>query len=359
MEWLPWQDAAGAAAGAVVATRSLGARFTRSRIGRAAGAWTRELAVMFALYGLWQLAGSLSLGRIGGAVARGRAIARLEGDLGLPGEATVQRLLLDHHAVMRVFNLYYVVLHVAVTGACLVWVFARHRDRYPIVRNALALATGISLLVALVPVAPPRLVPGLGVADAGRLIGPTVYPATARPGLDQLSAMPSVHVAWALVVAGAVIYSLRSQWRWLAAAYPVFTVTVVVVTGNHYWADAAAAAVICAVAALAAQALAGAAGRWRSGALADGPQGAGGVGVLDLHLDLGQAEILGLGHPLGHVGHADQRQEGEQEEDPFPAYGTEQREERHRDHEVGRPVGQGGDAHGRASHLGRIDLGDQ
>ena len=309
MEWLPWQDAAGAAAGAAVATRSLGRRVAAGRLGRRAGAWTRELAVMFTLYGLWQLAGSLSLGRVDGAVARGRSIARIEGALGLPGEASVQRLLLGHHGLMRWFNLYYVVLHVAVTGGCLVWVFARHRDRYPVVRNTLALATGVSLLVALVPVAPPRLVPGLGVADAGRLIGPTVYPATARPGLDQLSAMPSVHVAWALVVAGAVIYSLQSRRRWVAALYPVFTVTVVVVTGNHYWADAAVAAVICAGAAWAARWLAG--GRWRLRALADGPQRAGGVGMLDLDLDLGQAEVFGLGHPLDHVGHADQRQEGE------------------------------------------------
>ena len=309
MEWLPWQEAAGAAAGAVVATRSLSRRVT-GRFGRAAGAWTRELAVMFTLYGLWQLAGTLSLGRVDGAVVRGRDIARVESWLGLPGEASVQRLLVGDHAVMRLFNLYYVVLHVAVTGCCLVWVFARHRDRYPVVRNTLAVATGISLLVALGPVAPPRLVPGLGVLDAGRLIGPTVYPATARPGLDQLSAMPSVHVAWALVVAGAVIYVLRSRWRWLAALYPVFTVTVVVVTGNHYWADAAVAAVICAVAAAAARRLA-VAGRLRSGLVPDSPQRTGGVGVLDLDLDLGQAQVLGLGHALGHVGQADQGQEGE------------------------------------------------
>jgi hypothetical protein len=248
MQWLPWQDAVYAAGGTAVATRTLSRR--ASRTARAVSAWTREVAVMFVLYGLWQLAGGLSLGRAAGAVQRGRDIYRLEGALKFPSEASVQKVFLGDHGLLEVLNLYYVVLHVVVTGACLVWVFARHRARYPVVRNTLALATGVSLLIALVPVAPPRLVPGLGVVDVGRLVGPTVYPATARPGLDQLSAMPSVHVAWALVAAASVVYVLRSPWRWLALAYPAFTLTVVVITGNHYFADGVVSVVIVGLAGL-------------------------------------------------------------------------------------------------------------
>jgi Ca2+/H+ antiporter len=205
---------------------------------------------MFSLYALWQLAGDLSIGEAGGAVRRGLAIARFEQRLGLPAEASAQQLFLGDRGLVRSFDLYYVVLHVMVTGLCLVWLFARHRDRYPQVRNTLALATAACLVVALIPVAPPRLVPGLGVTDTGRLVGPTVYPATARPGLDQLSAMPSVHVAWAVVVAGAVVYALSTPWRWLALAYPVFTTTVVVATGNHYWLDGAVALAVVAAAGL-------------------------------------------------------------------------------------------------------------
>lgn len=248
MQWLPWDDAAGVAAAAAAATGLLSRR--RGRSWQLVAAWTRELSVMFALYSLWQLAGGLSLGRAAGAVAAGREVFRAERWLHLPSEVTVQRPFLAEHDLLRFFNLYYVLLHVLVAGLCLAWVFARHRDRYPVVRNTLALSTAFSLLVALVPVAPPRLVPGLGVVDVGRAVGPTVYPATDQPGLDQLSAMPSVHVAWALVVAAAVVYVLRSPWRWTALLYPVFTTVVVVVTGNHYFADAAAAVVIVAVAGL-------------------------------------------------------------------------------------------------------------
>jgi MFS superfamily sulfate permease-like transporter len=61
---------------------------------------------------------------------------------------------------------------------------------------------------------------------------------------DEFSAMPSVHVGWALIVAIAVITVSRSRWRWLAAAYPVLTLLVVVVTANHFWLDGIAAGLL-------------------------------------------------------------------------------------------------------------------
>jgi hypothetical protein len=252
VEWLPWQDAALCAAGTAGATRALGGRV--SRAARAALAWTRELTIMFALYALWQLAGDLSVGQPAGAIGRGRSIVTVERWFHLPGEAGVQRLVIGHHELVRLMNYYYAGFHIAFTGVCLVWLFARHRDCYPPVRNVLALVTGASLLIALIPVAPPRLVPGLGIVDAGRLIGPTVYPPTVKPGLDQLSAMPSVHVGWAIIVAGAIIYAGRSPWRWLAVAYPACTTWIVVATGNHFWADGIVELFLCGLAFLAVRA---------------------------------------------------------------------------------------------------------
>jgi len=249
MEWVPWQDAAVGAVTAAAATPVLKDRVVPAC--RALAAWTRELALVFALYALWQLAGDLSLARPDRAVARGRDVARWERWVHLPSEASAQRVVLGFHELVRILNYYYAVLHVAALGICLVWLFVRHRDRYPAVRNVLVLVTGASLLVQLVPVAPPRLVPGLGVVDTGHLIGPSVYSSTVAPGLDQLSAMPSLHVGWALVVAGAVVYAVRTPWRWLAWLYPALTGWVVVVTGNHYWADGLAELVICGFALLA------------------------------------------------------------------------------------------------------------
>jgi hypothetical protein len=248
LQWLPWQDAAEAAGCGAAATLALVHR--RHRYLRAAATWMRELTAMCALYALWQLAGDLSIGQGGGAVARGRAIWNFERTLGLPSEAALQRLVIRSDDLTRLCNLYYADVHVAALGVSLVWVFARHRRAYPVVRNVLVLVTGASLLIQLLPVAPPRLVPGIGLVDTGRVIGPSVYPPAVTPGLDQLSAMPSLHVAWAVIVAGAVIYALRSPWRWLAAGYPIVTGLIVVVTGNHYWADGLVALLLCLIATL-------------------------------------------------------------------------------------------------------------
>jgi len=46
-----------------------------------------------------------------------------------------------------------------------------------------------------------------------------------------------VHVAWAFLVAFAVVGATRSRWRWLILAHTAATVYVVVVTANHFWLD--------------------------------------------------------------------------------------------------------------------------
>ena len=51
--------------------------------------------------------------------------------------------------------------------------------------------------------------------------------------------MPSVHCAWALWCACALVPRLKSTWaKVVAALYPVCTVIVIVITGNHFVLDA-------------------------------------------------------------------------------------------------------------------------
>jgi hypothetical protein len=233
-------------AGATTATWAAASRGKR-RWATALRPWAHELTLVLVLYSMWQYAGAWSIGRASAATARGRAIWNLERTLHLPNERTVQALILHHRTLIQWCNDFYVYLHVPALGVCLVWLFVRHRDRYPQVRTVVALVTGASLVIQLFPVAPPRLVPHLGIVDTGALVGPTDYAGGAR-GIDQLSAMPSVHVAWAIIVGGAVVWASRRRFRWLALAYPVLTVFMVVLTGNHYWADDIVAAALCAIA---------------------------------------------------------------------------------------------------------------
>jgi hypothetical protein len=85
---------------------------------------------------------------------------------------------------------------------------------------------------------------------------------------DEFSAMPSVHVGWALIVAIAVITVSRSRWRWLTAAYPVLTLLVVVVTANHFWLDGIVAGLLVALVLVVQRT----ARRLRSGKSCEGPQ---------------------------------------------------------------------------------------
>jgi heme A synthase len=209
--------------------------------------FAREATIIAGLYSVWQLAGTLSVLGTQGALDRADWIERTERTLHFPSEASVQDALTGNSTVAQGANLYYATMHFGVIFVFLVWLFVRHRDRYARVRRVLALTTLVCLLIQLIPVAPPRLLPGY--TDTAVKYGQSVY------GLgfdaDQLSAMPSVHVAWAVLVGWATLRLGTGLWRWLGPAHAVVTMVVVVATANHFWADgivAVAVLVLCALA---------------------------------------------------------------------------------------------------------------
>jgi hypothetical protein len=215
----------------------------------------REAALIIGLYALWQFAGSLSGSGTYSAVGRGQSIWNTERSLHVLSERTVQGWILPHPLIVQAANLYYDTMHFTVMICFLIWLFARHRDAYPRWRTTLALLTVSCLLIQLIPVAPPRMVPGTGMVDTALRYGQSVYGSVGGFDPDELSAMPSVHVGWAVLVAVCAVTVSRSRWRYLAVAHAVITVLVVVATGNHYWSDGAIA--ICLLlAALGAQRLA-------------------------------------------------------------------------------------------------------
>ena len=248
---------------ALIIAGCLGIVAVASRVARVARTWTGwsrwggvawEAALLFGLYGLWMLAGSFTVMSPAGALPRARWLWHAERLMFLPSETSVQRLFLPHPLLVQAFNLYYDILHFPVLGVCLVWLYVRHRDRYPSIRTTVVLFTMISLLIQFIPVAPPRMLPATGMVDTAVRYGQSVYSWKGGFDADQLSAMPSVHVGWALIVAIAVITVSRSRWRWLAAGYPVLTTLAVVVTANHFWLDGVVAAVLV-IAVLAGQSL--------------------------------------------------------------------------------------------------------
>jgi hypothetical protein len=235
---LTWQHSFEVAAALTVTGGALAV--PKNRAARAVGAFARETAVIGVLYGLWQLAGQISGASTNGAYRRAHWIERVDGYLPLPSERTMQHLVLGHRQVVEAANLYYAAMHMTVMLGFLIWLFVRHRDQYRPVRQVMAWTTLGCLLVQLVPVAPPRMLHGF--VDTGRLFNQSVY-SHGLP-IDQLSAMPSVHVAWAVLVGYYACKISPSRWRWLGPAHAVLMVLIVVVTANHWWLDGIVAVAI-------------------------------------------------------------------------------------------------------------------
>jgi hypothetical protein len=239
---LSWQEAAVAAGAVAVASVAL-RRSGRPRLA-SVSVFGQETALVLGLFALWQYAGSFGFIGPGGALARARWIWHAERVLYLPSETALQRVFLPHPLIIQFFNFYYLSLHFAVLIITMIWLFVRYRPAYRRLRTTLALFTGACLIIQFVPVAPPRMLPETGLVDTAILYHQSVYGSVAGFEADQLSAMPSVHVGWAILIAIAVIGTARTRWRWLILLYPALTTLVVVVTANHFWADGIVAAAL-------------------------------------------------------------------------------------------------------------------
>jgi hypothetical protein len=239
---LSWPQAAVLAAVlAAVAVVLVGTR--RARLA-AAGRFTGEAALLVGLFALWQYAGSFGFMSPSGALPRGQWLWHAERWLHLPSETALQKVFLPHPLIIQFANLYYAVLHFPMLLCTLGWLFIWHRDQYRRTRTTVVLFTAAALIIQFIPVAPPRLLSGTGLVDTAVRYGQSVYGVAG--GFDQLSAMPSVHVGWSIIVAIAVVTAARSGWRWLAVLYPVLTTLVVVITANHFWLDGVAAGLLVA-----------------------------------------------------------------------------------------------------------------
>ncbi|MFI0924706.1 phosphatase PAP2 family protein [Streptomyces sp. NPDC021012] len=217
----------------------------------------RELLLVTSLFLVYKFGRLFANGHEARAFRNADRVWDAERALHLPGEGTIQQLLLHGEPLIRTANTYYAVVHFPATLAFLVWLYWRRPAHYLWSRRVLALVTGAALaLHLLMPLAPPRMLAASGLVDTARVYGPSVYGATPETDsmANQFAAMPSLHFGWALMVAIGLIAATRSRWRVLWLLHPLLTLLVVVGTANHYWFDALAAAVLLGLALLAVRA---------------------------------------------------------------------------------------------------------
>jgi hypothetical protein len=204
--------------------------------------FAREFAVVFALLGLWQYVGRLVRTHSIGAMHRAFQVQDLQNWLHIPGQIGLQHLILPHPWLVQAMNVYYAFAHLNAMTFFLLWVWWRRRESFRTVRNTIVGSTLICLLLQTIPVAPPRLLPGY--VDTALSYGQSVYGEYATGLASQLTAMPSVHVGWAFIIAWYVAKLGRGPLRWLGVLHLVVTVLVVVGTANHWWLDGLAAIAI-------------------------------------------------------------------------------------------------------------------
>jgi hypothetical protein len=219
--------------------------------------WWVELLAVLAFYLVYSAIRNLNHANAAEAFHHARQLIDLQKALGIDVEEAIQSWALGIRPLVLASNYFYGSLHFIVTGGVMIYLYRRWTDDYPTWRNTLGCATAIALIgFALFPLMPPRLLPD-HCDGPPRLEcrGEFAYEDTLEqdPAFwsfnsgavskisNQYAAMPSVHCAWALWCACALVPRLRKRWaKVLAALYPVCTVTAIVVTANHYLLDAVA-----------------------------------------------------------------------------------------------------------------------
>lgn len=211
----------------------------------------RELLLVVGLFLVYKFGRQLANGHTAEAFRNAHRVWDTERFLRLPGEGSVQDVLLSGDSLVHVANTYYATVHFPATLLFLVWLYVRRPRHYVWARRILAALTAAALALHLAfPLAPPRLLEAAHLVDTAQKYGPSVY--AAEPATDsmanQFAAMPSLHFGWALMVAVGLIVATSSRWRWLWLLHPLLTLLVVVGTANHYWLDALAAGALLGIA---------------------------------------------------------------------------------------------------------------
>jgi membrane-associated phospholipid phosphatase len=205
-----------------------------------------ELLVAAIGYVVYSLSTGAAYGHKALAFRNATRVIDLERWLHLLHERQLQSLILPYRWLVQVFNAIYMWGHLPLIILVLVWLFVLHRRQYRVIRNALLISGGIALIIFyLVPVAPPRLVPGLHLQDTAALISPVYDTVEPKIFFNPYAAMPSMHIGWDLLIGIALVWCSRNDvLRLFGALLPLGMLVAVVMTGNHYVLDGLAGAVI-------------------------------------------------------------------------------------------------------------------
>ncbi|MFF9093015.1 bifunctional glycosyltransferase 87/phosphatase PAP2 family protein [Streptomyces sp. NPDC014802] len=192
--------------------------------------------------------GGSSTGGRAVAERHGREIHAVEAALRIDVEHWVNHTVVSIGWLERFLSFYYESFHFGIPLAILGVLYWRRPVDYRWARSALGFATVLALAgFWLYPLAPPRLMPGLGIVDT--VNGPQDF---SRPDYgtlteltNQYAAMPSLHFGWALWCGLVIVLLAPRGWmKALGLLHPLFTLSAIVATGNHWVLDAVGGAAV-------------------------------------------------------------------------------------------------------------------
>jgi hypothetical protein len=208
------------------------------------------IRVTYAAYSQVRLAAT------GGTISGGRERAEHHGAQILSLERALH-LDIEHaanHAVAKIgwlrefFDFYYTSFHFAVPLTVLGVLVWRRPVDYRWARSTLGLTTLLALVgFWLYPLAPPRLMPDLGIIDTVHGVQDFSQPdyGTLTALTNQYAAMPSLHFGWSLWCGVIIAIVAPRPWmKILGMTHPFLTACAIVVTGNHWLLDAVGGALV-------------------------------------------------------------------------------------------------------------------
>lgn len=214
----------------------------------------RELALLVLLYVGYSAARLAADADQGTAMANARDLLHVEAALHIEVERWANSLVTGIPWLALASSYWYSLLHYVVTPGVLLWVYHRRPALYRGARNALALGSAVGIAgFVLLPMAPPRMLPGyvdtLAATSGHGWWGSNASAPRGLGGLtNELAAMPSLHVGWALWCTWVVFLCCQHRSvRILAVAYTAGTTMVVVATANHYVLDVIAGSAVIAL----------------------------------------------------------------------------------------------------------------
>src|SRR3954452_4388064 len=199
-----------------------------------------QIGLFLLAYVVYTVARFFTIGELPSAMDNAHWIVNVENTFHVGVEASVQHAL-DGSWVIWILNRLYLAAQLGVIPAALIFLYNRSFAIYATLRNTILATWLLSVpIYGLFPVAPPRLA-DIGLVDTiTSQTGVSMTSNFSTSFFNELAAVPSLHVGFAVAVGFALFAAIRNPLRWIALLWGPVVMLAVVATGNHFVFDAAA-----------------------------------------------------------------------------------------------------------------------